>query len=149
MSEPAPTYLNTGDVNDDDAEILDNLIESDAVPPTPDELPIVRGPETPVYAPKPTRLLTHTAKYQSSAGPVMVVPEDPRRQHLVIHVHGSNDIFLSQDRSMLTMGMSGAFVVAAPGTLELPGYTGALWAGPDPDLSPTDNFSYSIAVVTS
>ena len=149
MSEPNPTYLNTGDVNDDDAEIIDDLVESDPTPPTADELPITRGPNTPVIQPLPSRLLTHTATYQASAGVIQAVPEDPRRKNLTIRVHGSNDIFLAQDASALTMGMSTAFVLPGPGTLDLDGYTGALWVAPDPALLPTDTFSYSIAVVTS
>lgn len=77
--------LNTGDVNDDDPQVLDSLfIETDA-PPIPVVQPVPAA--QPVPQDTPNRLLTGTQLIDPAwTTPTQLLPADLNRKHLILTV---------------------------------------------------------------
>lgn len=125
--------LHTGDPHDDDARIIDALVESQAEPPGPKDLPLVRTP--PVDAPeKPaTMLVTGSIVFPATAviwDAFQALPVDPQRRSVRFsvfsatatdYVRMSNDLGkLNADTSAFLMG------AGASGSIDMP-HTGAVW----------------------
>ena len=133
-----------GDHKDDDAEVIDNLVESKAEPPTPEERPKAKANR--LEKPKPiSRLMTGTQNVDKAwASPTLLLPSDPNRKSLHVSVISatSTDIVRFSDEankcsSLLTSGV----VPVYAGGVDLSGYTGALWVHA-PDAAATVTVSY-------
>lgn len=150
MSDPHPEMY-FGNVADDDAEVIDNLIESDPTPPEAQDLPYTKGPDVPVPVAKKViaRLVSETRNYPASTAPVQVLAEDPNRKVFHLTIFGAEvDAAIADNPNALTQAMSTCFIIAAPGTLDLSDYTGPLWIKAAPDSDPSKTLSFSILAVT-
>lgn len=146
MSETAFYF---GDANDDDGEVIDNLIESDPIPPEADELPQVRGPETVIYRPVFSSLITETRSYPANSGPIQILNDDPNRRSAKVVIHGNEvDVAIANSPTALSGAMSTAFIISGPGEFELNDYTGPLWISAAPDSDISKKYSYSLIAVT-
>jgi len=117
-----------GDWRDDDAAILDDLVESSAVPPTPDDLPLA-VPVPQVVPPPINRLLGGTTVILPGWPPQLLLPADHRRTALSVTAITDSAVStgVSGDPGKL-MSRSTATILINGQTLSLPGFTGALWA---------------------
>lgn len=136
MSDPSFRPLNLGNTADDDAQVLDSLVQTESTPPTPPVQHIVTQPlPDPVI---PTRLMSVRQTVDAAWNtPTQLLPADPRRVSLVIRCRqtsgGAADdgIYVMSD---LNTGTGMAVLQAAgttqtaPTSLDLSGHTGAVYA---------------------
>lgn len=152
--ETAPPRANlAGDAHDDDAQILDDLVESHAEPPTPEQRPI--EPIAPVVSrARPiTRLVTGSIALQKTWDPQLILPADPNRTSLQLWAasNTATDFARLADDAgkvqslgacaLLYSGMLLTFPLTAPGT-----HTGPVWVS-CPDA--TGPVTVSFIAVTS
>lgn len=116
--------LNTGDVYDDDAQVIDDLVEQQAEPakPLPDVMvtDVVKRP-TPI-----TRLQTGRQLVETGWEAVLILPPDEFRKSIELAMNSEDAtdvIYLGSDAQSARNG--GSMYQANP--LSLPGYTGAVW----------------------
>ena len=133
---------------DDDWDVIDDLVESQANPPEPDDLPVVRLSVTRATIPTLTRTITSTYNQTVEQGPIMAMNPDARRKSLKIHVFGTTDLYLSDDRATLTGMQSNAFRLSAPGEYDILEHTGAVWIAGDLTEAGTAPVNFSILAVT-
>jgi hypothetical protein len=130
--EVGPDRLNLGDTRDDDATILDRLVESHAEPPTAEKLPFA-VPE-PLHRPRPlTRLITGSIDLQPGWSPMQLLPADPDRESLVISAYsyaqtpGIEHVLISDDAAKVS-SIGGAFILYhGQGTDKSLSHTGPVW----------------------
>lgn len=118
-----------GDAHDDDAEVLNRLVESHAEPPTPEQEP--KAPYHVLHKPKPiTRLMSGWINVDKSwPVPTQILPADPNRKSLRITVMSSTstDVVQVSDEQNRAQSTSAALVPVYAGGLDLSGYTGPVW----------------------
>jgi len=137
---PEPSTADTGratiagDYTDDDANTLNTLVESDAEPPTPRDLPT--DPLPPATTPKPmTRLMTGTVIVQAGWAPILLLPADAKR--LSLHVWAASDtatdcIRVSDDAGKVQSVGGSALIYSGQPDAFPPGHTGPVWvSAPD------------------
>lgn len=116
--------LNVGDIHDDDAEIIDDLIEQQAEPPKP--LPDIMVTPTEKRPTPVTRLQTGRQDLFTGWEPVMVLPKDEFRRTVTISTNsaaGTDAVYIGSDPQTARNG--GAVFQANP--ISLHEYTGAVW----------------------
>ena len=120
-------------VNDDDGAILDSLVSSEAEPPKPDELPIVRIDMRPVptkVIPAPQRMRASTFNVAQRV-PILIANANPHRVELYIDCNintGAATLWLASTRTdvqnpITAYGMWNNAYASANYN-----YTGELWA---------------------
>lgn len=128
----------SGDLADDDAQIMDDLIESQAEPPEPRQLPHSTKPvaeSTSVPAPI-TRIMTTNLEVQSTWSAVLLLPKDANRTSLTLYAFSetpTNWIRWADDPGKL-MQLSACAKLYSGQLLSFPGptHTGPVWVyGPD------------------
>lgn len=136
MSEPTFVPLNTGDLNDDDGQVIDSLlVEVDNPPPMLPDASV--DPERDKNRPRKTgRLLAVTHTLLPGWDPVQVAWADPDRETFRIQVVGSTAtdfVRFADDPSKLSSDATCARLYAtANGTrIDLDSLTGPLWVKPD------------------
>jgi len=124
MSEPTFTPLNTGDVYDDDPQVIDSLVQSQAnpIPPLPD---ILVTAET-ARPKRETRLQSGRITLHPGWDAIRLLTGDVCRLTLVVSI-SSTDLtdFVSVGDTMDSARYSGLVYMAEP--LTLVGHTGAVW----------------------
>lgn len=128
----------SGDLHDDDAQIMDDQIESQAEPPTPPQLPTQTKPiaETTARPAKITRLVTANLTVQSTWDAVLLLPADPNRTSLTLYATSetaTNWIRWADDPGKLQT-LTGAAKLYSGQLITLgdPTHTGPVWVyGPD------------------
>lgn len=136
-----------GNPHDDDAEILDNLVESKAEPPTPAQEPTARV--NPLdKAPVITRTITETINVDPAWGPVQLLPSDANRRAL--HITAASDtatdyVLIADDKGRLASSFAG-FALAAGGFVDLNAHTGSVWVVPN--AANTSVVTVSVVAVT-
>lgn len=128
MSDPSFRPLNLGNTSDDDPEVIDSLVQTVSEPPKPQVEPIVT-PALPLPV-KPNRLFSVRQTVDPSWDrPTLILPEDTRRKFLRINVTSPTDV---ADDGVVIIDHVGAStgrpVVMHGADIELPGYTGAVFA---------------------
>lgn len=124
MSLPDFRALDTGDVTDDDARVLDDLVQSQAnpIPPLPDEMtfPVVERPT------RVTRLQTGQQTILTGWDPYRILPDDPDRKSVVIAMNSANATdYLLVSGTADSARTGGSLFQANP--LTLTDHTGAVW----------------------
>ena len=122
----APTIA--GNVPDPDAAVLNTLVEQDAIPPTPVEEP--SSPVIPLDTPRlASRMLTQSIKVDPTWSPFMVLPADPRRLSLRIHVISdtATDYIRIADDAGKLQALSASALVYVNDICALDNHTGPLW----------------------
>lgn len=126
MSDPSFVPLNLGNTADDDATVLDSLVEGVSAPPTPEIEPIV----TPVLpSPKVTTKLLSVRQLVDPLwlSPTVLLPEDSRRKYLYVTVTSPADT--ATDGVMLRSdGGMGTALLTHGKTVPLDSHTGPLLA---------------------
>jgi len=121
-----------GDLHDNDADVIDNLVESHAEPPTAVEQP--REAVTALRQPEPeTRLMTGTVSLVQGWDPILLLPADPMRSALTVNAYSTTPgevIRLADDRGKLFTA-SQSFSVRHEAAFSGP-HTGPVWIFPDP-----------------
>lgn len=131
------TNLYTGDISDDDADVIDKLVQQNASPPTPEEMPQQPGIHVPIQdrPARPKRLITGTITLAAAAGtvPVQILWQDLHRCGLLLFVYSAtatDSITVSDD--VTKTGGSGttqqsASISPAHDPVKLDDYTGPLY----------------------
>lgn len=124
MSETDFRPLQTGDPFDDDAQVIDDLVQPQAnpVPPLPDEMttPDTARPE------RITRMQTGRITLQSGWDPFQALPPDPFRKSLQIAMDSAaatDAIYMASSSDDARNG--GSLFQANP--ISPAGHTGAVW----------------------
>ena len=141
--ETVPPTL-AGDWLDDDAAYRDALVESEAEPPTPAELPRTAAPTMP--APerrRNARLIAETRTYPVETKCVRLVPEDARRRS--ISISSPTGALLISDQEIYAESTA-FYLPSFGGDITLDDYTGPLYAAPYG--TPGAPWSVSYAAVT-
>lgn len=138
MSIPLPETDNSqraiaGDYKDDDARVIDSLIEAEANPPTDEEKPLEPIRERPAVGSRPiNRLLSNTLRIDPSWGPQLLLPADPFRQSVNINVsavaEGADTVMIADDAGKIQGGITAGAFILTTGSQSLGGYTGPVWA---------------------
>jgi len=120
------TPLRLGDTTDDDAQVLDSLVQSEHEPPeVTDAITPALAPD-PVLAKRPTRLIVGTLfSYATWLTPTMILPEDLNRISLTVTVDVSAGDYFEVGDSPNNMAAR-IYTTAVP-TVILPGHTGAVY----------------------
>lgn len=134
MSIPSLDFPNSphiaGNYKDDDAEVLDNLVEAEANPPAPEEMPLVPI-DKPIEPPKITRLISNTFTVDKAwAEPTLLLPADPNRKSLSIRVTSTTatDVVNVADEKNKAQSAGTSYSVQASAVaLDLSNHTGAVW----------------------
>lgn len=120
-----------GDAKDDDARVLDSLVESHAQPPDAKDLPLARV-EPLIVPPRLTRLMTGSMNISKDwPEPVQLLPSDPNRVALTINMNSTTalDVLLFADEKNKCQTAMNAFTCSpATRAFSLGEHTGALWA---------------------
>ncbi len=133
MSNPIFRPLNTGDPNDDDGQVIDNLLTDTSEPPTPISQPI--DIITEAQRPVPTRLFTGEQLIDITwSQPTLLMPADTNREHLTIRAFSTNpggigtpaDAYTDFVYIMDETGKPGARLHHGQ-SLTLDKHTGAVW----------------------
>lgn len=141
-----PEPLSTQDFKDDDAIIIDQMLETTSAPADPRG---ALGPSTlgQQYKAKPvTRLYAQTFVLSGGAQPQQLLQEDVNRGTCKVKAFSTADplsgvtyndfCVLSDERGMISSGMkSNAFTLHHGSTMDLDGHTGQLWVIPGPGMS--------------
>lgn len=118
-----------GDPHDDDARVIDSLVESDATPPTPDEEPLT--PVEPLIKPKPvSRLITGSVTLNNAAPPIQIVPVSIHRESIrltLMSTTSTDYIRFSDDSGKLYSLQSCAVLPVYGGGIDLSEHTGPIW----------------------
>ena len=131
MSEIHPEIA--GNWKDDDAEYMDDLIESVPTPPTVVDMPTeetdLPAASVPLGA---NRLMSRHMKFTGvPPTPVLVLPPDPERKELSIYANDST-VHIADNPNYLanpaTLGLS--FQLRSDSVFALSGYTGPIYAVP-------------------
>jgi len=134
-----------GNFPDPDAQTLDDLVESAAVPPTPSELPKAPAVTKADPAPAPiTRTMTGTITVLKDWAPVLLCPADPDRLTLTVwSTPATADevvLMLSDDAGKVQN--NGAAALPLPlAILVLTPHTGPVWVS-CPDATTSVRVSY-------
>lgn len=126
--------LHTGDPHDDDARVIDSLVESEARPPTPEKLPQEKNPEVRPPEVPATRLVTSSIVFPATAGgtwdAVQLFPADPKRIGLrlsVMSATATDYVRFADDAGKLFADTS-SFLLQAGGTGSIDiAHTGPVW----------------------
>jgi len=131
-----------GDVHDDDARVLDSLVESHAEPPTVREQPT--APVEALRQPEPeTRLLTGTVTLLPGWDAMPLLPADASRTALTVSAYSTvsgEAIRLADDRGKL-FSPSQSFMVRHEASFSGP-HTGPVWIVADPAATGTLTVTY-------
>lgn len=117
-----------GNPKDNDAAILNSLVESHAEPPTREALPTVRL--SPRVDPPPiTRLMTGAVNLLVGYLPIMLLPSDAKRKRLTIRVQSATpaDYALFSDDAGKVQAQGSAAVCYQAVPLTLDDHTGPVW----------------------
>jgi hypothetical protein len=131
MSYPleSPPYDHNyfGDLKDDDAQVLESLVEQHPSPPDPVVEPLI--PQHVVTVKPQTRLVTTRIAVPTTgwSGATLLIPGDSNRVSLFIRVRGTSTdgVYLSDDPSKANSATSG--FVQAGDFVKLDGHTGPVW----------------------
>lgn len=155
-TEPAPPVL-AGDKHDDDGQVLDDLLQQEAAPPSPDELPMQQN-QGRTEPRRTTRTLTRGMTLRNTFGAQMIFPADPDRQSLRINVmfpggvaaaNRASVVRFSDDAGKLETD-DASFLIPATGDVSVE-HTGPVWLRvPNHDDGVTEQSLYvSCIAVTS
>lgn len=124
MSLPDFREINTGDINDDDPRVLDDLVQQQAnpVPPLPDVMtfPVAERPK------RVTQLQTGQQTILATWDPYRILPPDADRKSVVIAMNSASatdSVFVGGTADSAKFG--GSLFQANP--LSLTDHTGAVW----------------------
>lgn len=88
------------DLSDDDGAVLDSFVSSEADPPTPDELPIVKLMLRPLASDIPARKSIRTRTINMAENvPYMLAPASPWRERVVIRMNKTATLLLANNRT--------------------------------------------------
>ncbi len=131
---------------DDDARTLDSLVESHAEPPQPPQLPTAPTP-APRFGQPLTRFMTRTLTLPAGSGPVMLLPSDPNRIALGMHLllTGEASVILVSDDIGKVQSDVTAYTMDALMPLRLvdPAHTGPVWV-----RNASDQYGATVTVLT-
>jgi hypothetical protein len=135
---PYPEPLHTGNVHDDDATVMDKLLQENTEPGLP--YPTAAHEPTPPAVKKITRLITGTMRLLGGGGanavPRKLLNADPNRMHLLIYANGVDTatkylpIQFASDDAAFGVSAATTFQVSAGQLTDgfrLPCHTGELW----------------------
>jgi len=140
VSEPTFIPLNTGDVHDDDANIIDDMFIPNPMGLTTEEEAISPVVNETAKVAKPNRLTANSLLIASGAtisDPVQVAWPDPNRKSLTIVIDGAaaDKIYVADQATKLGMVGPGIGLALRLSSsmlpVVLPGYTGALYLRTD------------------
>lgn len=145
MTETPPVIA--GDWTDDDAEYVDNLIESMPHPPAPGELPRESDPApSDPRARGADRLQGRSGTYTDAlAAPILVLPADPDREVLTVYMSGVAG-YISDRRDNL-FSPSVCVFIPVNTLVTIPNYTGPVYAYPVVGVG-GNSWTYAIGAVT-
>jgi hypothetical protein len=128
-----PHPVIAGDPTDDDAAILDRLVESRAQPPTPDREPVTPISKTPLPHKPMTRLMTTTLAIDKAWLPTLILPADPNRVSLQMWAASdtATDFVRISDDPGKVQSLGGCAQVYSGQWLQFPfpgTHNGPLWA---------------------
>lgn len=130
MSQPDFVPLHTGDVHDDDAQVIDRFLNDSTEPPDPWIEPI----EIPVYkeVELPTRLIGGDQLIGSTWAPVQLLPADPNRLFLSLSVFSAAGVPSAATDWVVLADEKGkpCGKLRHGQTLDLAKHTGPVWADP-------------------
>jgi len=151
--ESNPRHTLAGDPRDDDAQVLDALVQPQAEPPAPASLPLERLPAK-VDPPAMTRLVTGSLELRAEwDAPQLILPADKNRTSLQLwaasgtatdYARLADDAGKVQSRSACALLYSGqllTFPLTCPG-----GHTGPVWVSCPDAVGPV---TVSFIAVTS
>ena len=120
------TPLRLGDTTDDDAQVLDSLVQSEHEPPeVTDAITPALAPD-PVLAKRPTRLIAGTISIPATwLVPTLLLPEDLNRISLMITVDTVAPAYVEIGDN--PSNLVGRIYLTPEPTVILPGHTGAVW----------------------
>lgn len=144
--EPEYAPLNLGDTRDDDAQILDEMLQENPNP----GLPYPSEPGQPKYAQPvpPTRLMTGSVDLAPDSPPQKLFNSDPNRCELILNFDSDTLAFvrIASDVANLAGNSVSAVFDASRGTpIRLEKHTGELWAQ---NLDDTETVMVSWIAVT-
>lgn len=133
-----------GDSDDDDATVIDNLVEQSAEPPKPADRPTTDVEA--LTAPKPaTRLITGTITLNTDwSGAELILPADPNRTQVSLTVSsasGNVDVYIADEKDKAGTNLS-AILPETGDALKIDGHTGAIWATAVGDAATTARISW-------
>lgn len=132
-----PMPLNTGDIKDDDADIMDRMLDEQPDPGVPAAIETAepRFPRVPVA----TRTLTGTERFTAGGDSIKLMNRDPYRQSLKFFLNSSaagtpapdDKILIAQDNAAIEAGSRrGATLISlynAQVPIDWSGHTGEVW----------------------
>jgi len=136
MADDFPTAPEiAGNVPDPDATTLDHLVEQDATPPTPEEMPKDKG-QPQVKPHRPARLIGVTETIYPTWAPQLLMPADPTRQGLRIRVDGTatEHVRIGESANAVQSLHTCAAFYVGDDVWIVPGYDGPVW-GYAPDVT--------------
>jgi hypothetical protein len=131
-----PMPLNTGDPADDDATIMDTMLNENPDP----GIPVIVEPAEPTFqrAPVATRTLTGTQRIAVNADSVRILNKDPNRLSLYFYLNSAlagipapdDKILMAQDNSAVEGKMGGTLISLynCQVPLDWSFHTGEVWA---------------------
>lgn len=134
-----PTELQTGERTPDDAELLDDLVEQEAEPPTPGELPTALPSTSAATIPVMGRRSLHTTTLTIGAdwdATRAIQPDDDRYElHLYAVSETDTDYVLFSDDSSKFVGEGSAGSLYAGMKIDLSEYAGPIWIKPGANIT--------------
>ena len=126
--ETAPPVI-AGDHSDDDAQVLDDLVESQGFPIESDSLPQVSSEAPRVPKGVITRVIGSTLTMLSTWAPVLFLTADTRRRSVRIRMVSttSTDYVRVGDDPGKLQSVGGSALVWSGQDTELAGHTGPVW----------------------
>lgn len=125
----SPDRLHYDPSHNDQARIIDSLVESHAQPPERKEMPF--DPVTPKIKPKPAdRLLTGTQTINLGDPPFQIAPMSALRKHMRLTCRSNTAtdfIRIADDPGKLQMISAAGTIVVGIESVDLPDYTGPIW----------------------
>lgn len=131
MSDPTFVALNTGDTKDDDAQVIDSLVQQEADPPAPDDMPLVRTHTVRVTPAAPTRFIPAGFMSVDPAWtqPILLVPSALKRLHVLLRVGvtaaGTDYLEVTDEIGRAAGRIYGSTTIQQQQTFD--DWTGALW----------------------
>jgi hypothetical protein len=145
-----------GNVTDDDAAYVDDLVQEDPAPPTFAELPLEARhesslPNVPLNA--PDKIMARYGNYTGPQDPMLVLPPDPFRKHLIITGDIATNLFFAGTKQDLDSSAYNFAYRVFPGSwalpVAIPNYTGALWVLVDRGVGAATAWQFSVLAVTA
>lgn len=147
----------SGNDSDDDAQYIEELIQQDALPPEPKDLPTERATLPNVVVRMPNRLVTRTEQFTGRLpAPQLLLPADVNRKNVWIAssvgaFFADNPLALPSPQQNVNFWEPGyrlAWFTLYSETIQLPGYTGALWVINSPSIGVASNWNVTALAIT-